>query len=631
MAVYRFNHSAEGRRKERDKGYITIHKQREDKPTRFTKEFQFKSAASTFAVSPRAIMELSNPATIYLLGGRPTYIHSKQAYFDAGLHTANDQLNRMLTALVHEQKSKIVLYADQINQRWYQKVKEMHIDIHNQLNYDNAFDIFKDFYDKVIMSGLDMNEYHARMLLIQKLRTAVDLTSDIKRLRIDATKQPQTAEQTIIDIIKGQLEILGLNIKDEDLQLELYSTGRAKDFKNSKKLLNEIKEQIMINYRQACKEVAKTYGSELKKHAQEMVKILETELTNSVESNGMEPLNEAWTVAFSTLKTKIGDLFELMMQTAVNQAFIIKTKGTDWDKIFDKIVIEDVVSAYEKVKDEENKMTTKEAKIDTTLKIKIKNNAFEIPISDKTGQTIVASDIVNQDPNSRNFLKVQEHFSAAIRLQGQYYQKGILGDQRVSSEEFAKDQDDLGRLANYVLYNEYYLGASLPSEFKKFNASLLSYIGWLRLIISIIGVPEVAGEQTPMAIRTSRTIYNTAKILLDFLQAKPTDMVGNMGNGFNQSVIKNMKTLEELWKATTDEEKKDNIKSMMPGNSAAFEAFKSTKSFLIDQKGKPSDAWTYKELYMLFSKELSVLTNKPVLPLISTYFNINLGSMSAII
>lgn len=640
MAVYRFNPSAEGRRKEREAGYITIHKQREDKPTRFTKAFQFESKGSTHEISPRALMELSNPNTIYLLGGTPTYVHSRQAYFDAGLSTVNKQLTIMLNNLVAEQKSKIKIYATQINNRWYEKVKSMGIDIEGKLNNTNGFEIFNEFYKQAIMSGETMNEYHAKLLLIQKLRTAVDLTGDIERLRIDAIKQPRTAEQTIMDIIKGQLEILGLNIKKEDIQLELYSTGSAKKFKDKEKLLEKIKEQILINYKQACVDVAKTYGKKLKENARSMVKILGDALTTKVQTQGKSALNEAWTVSFKLLKQKIGDLFELMMQSAINKAFIVETKGTKWEPLFDQIVIEDVVKAYEKdggttstTKNDgsDHKLTSKEAKIDTMLTIKILGNSFDIPISDKTGQKLIASDIIAKDSQSRNYLKVQEHFSAAINLQGNQYAQGIFGDQQASSEVFTADQDAFGRYVNYVLYNEYYLQSTVPSQIKYFNNTLMSYIGWLRLIISIIGVPEKAGEETPMAIRTPRELYNTAQILTDFLQMEPTGITKNLGTGHVSNVTKHVADLQHLLDKVTNKDEIKKIKESLPGFKSSFNIYKNVKSKIISENGGPNDALTYSQLYEMLGEELSKLTSKPVVPMFSTYFNIQLGNMSAII
>lgn len=64
-----------------------------------------------------AINELNDPDTIYLLGGNPTYLHSRKIYFEAGYAKALSMLENFLRDVCQQVRERINQILPELDRR----------------------------------------------------------------------------------------------------------------------------------------------------------------------------------------------------------------------------------------------------------------------------------------------------------------------------------------------------------------------------------------------------------------------------------------------------------------------------------------------------------------------------------
>ena len=588
--------------------------------------------ATSQTIKNRAILELSNPSTVYILGGYPTYVHTETVYFDAGLKVANEEINRMLYDTVRAQKAYIESKISYINQAWEALLRPLGFGADG----GSPFDDFKAFYDKIASnSEEEQNEYFRRLQLIQRLRTAADLfkegTMDELKKQIARSGSAPTP-QDVSRIISECFLPLGM----PELQtVEIKVRGSGLQIANKAEIEKQLKSHAKQLFKEGCEWALSSrqdVQEKVQDIAKEFVMILGKDFANQFKNNPLDaPIDKAVESALDTIKTKIGYLFESLMIGSfeyMERTDLYTTLTDASGQQIERKLIQVVSSLHnERVLIDGKPVDNTKVKADSQLYFEFNTGGLAFLVSDKTGQT------VNVSPDGK--LMAQEHFSgsvgATLNRQGQPF-----GDKVFSPSVFNPQQgEDLTKLMNYVLLNASYhaYNHSTAESIKEFKYALVCFLAWLQSAVSIIGAPD-SDSEIPLAVRTQRTIYNTADILQKFITLSPKDILTHIGErgywSFLSADINNNKLPA-----------RKTLNNFIPTEQMSSTSVSATKRRLLgslklrrldkELEGKSTADFDYVKLFDIYQGLFAELNGGKKLPSINTWWSIELDNLAAVI
>lgn len=278
----------------------------------------------------RALAELDNPNTIYILGDIPVYLHSNQVYYKKGKLTAINMLNTRLQSLVNQVHKQINSLIPILNS----KIKNI-LQIGNFSNFEE----FANWWETKVLpfnNNIEKdNEALYYLMLLEKFKKNATLISSYKYLR---EKNPNNA-QPLIDN--------GFVLAD----FKLEQGTRAR------------KEDPITKIREDQRKIMSDLSVYLKKILPDTDGFIETAIQNILEGNDAGKINK-------TYATQIGNLHEYF--TA-----LIKQRIVDGIKIN----LENIAAE----KHSELNKSSKTFKADTKATLINAKMSVEILMSDKSG------------------------------------------------------------------------------------------------------------------------------------------------------------------------------------------------------------------------------------------------------
>lgn len=554
------------------------------------------------------IAELQNPEVVYMLGGSPTYIHSTEAYFRAGVKTAEIEMNKMLATLMTKQQSIMIERANYIDCRWKEALDALGIEGDSK----NAFKKFNILWTQKLNNSSASQEYLTALVELNKLKQATTLINEaeknISEIRESLNKESGSGQEKAESFnrqLNDRLDNLGLNITVSfNDKTQQYSYG-GEQWQKLKDTAKEAAKNA-INY--ALK------NSSSKTHMVALIKSMYNHIHNKlVTSDG----NTSISGIIDYLDSKdIGNLFDFFDANIVFN-----------DKAIDELANQfggfmlQAIAPEKKLNDDDKKRSTITDKNDALIKLLssgIEHEVvFNIPVSNKTG-SIIQRYANNADSKTLNFI---DRFTASISSAHLDF-SNIESTAQVSKEQ----QEKLTQLFNYVLRNDAAF-AGQQGFVQPFKEMIACYIGWLKIVTEIIGNPDNPLDYA-MAIRTPNNLYNTADIMRKFINLNnPLDII--RGNHYmNVTELK-----KHFYKRGLTAESKDgkNITGDVGAGMASYLYTK--KRDIIEQLVAKNKRVTY---YNLYNSDLKLVlqnlaANTLKLPALKTWFQINLENVTSIL
>ena len=561
-----------------------------------------------------AISELQNPDVVYILGGTPTYIHSTEAYFRAGVKTAEAEMNQMLNELVNEQQTKMQERIIYINQRWAEALRT--------LGYtepaEQAFNKFRKMWLQLLHSD-NAKEYLTALAALSDTKQAsvlmVDFDKSIEEAKrklnsaINSNPEKFSTQDDKNTFLQNEMSTKGFNIKVEwNDALSHYEYGG--DIKEIRKAAQK---NAMIAIKHGLQHNA---GAQLNR------------LQNIVRSHIPTQLRDdpsLWTNADAIVgylkPTEIGDIFEVLDSSIipVGDEALINSMGANIAGMFLELVAPEHLDGPTTGEGNETK------KIDTLIHLINESCSgevvFSVPVSDKTG-AIIDYASKNADGATVNFI---DRFTASINSADLDFSRLQTGAKSTSLE---KHQDKLLPLFNYVLRNDAAFSGQ-QNFIQPFKEMIACYIGWLKIVTEIVGNTQ-APEEWAMAIRTPHNLYNTATIMETFTHlSNPLDIV----RGEHYINVTELK--EHFYKSRLVEGSGKSMEFvtntvMTAGQRSQLYAIKRN---VIDNLVATKQPVTYKNIYNKITADAQLTSvlqglkaNSLRLPPIRTWYQINLGN-----
>ena len=553
--------------------------------TRFNKQ-----GKSAHTVRSRAIQELQNPNTVFILGGEPTYIHSTEAYWLAGLRTAQKEMSKMLSRLVTEQKSKMNNKIAHIDSKWREN-----LDILGLKTFQEFQHIWEDSYKEY--GEKQQSEYFQILSYLEevrKLHSHLIAVEELKDSNINKLSQRERGKRLIeYGFIDSSDDIVGsgANIRYKD-------TTRMK--------------QIEKDYRTLLKTIVdssafKALAQSTKDAVTKQMKFLKSGIPTHIAASAIGKLQE-----------------EL-------EALVFGHSQQDIDKISNAVLNDPGDGSL--VKNTLNQLgMTKESlhsyniagenygnkgRLSTGT---FKADSFDVLSLDKSisfFSTMKTGEVFNYLKDEYKENPVIRRFTATIESSSMDFSHI---NQHVKSTVYEADKRKIQLLANYVLRNGAAFGHN--AKIQDVRDMLVSYLVWLKLLTEIIGNPD-SDEFIPIALKMFTKIYNTADIIRIFLDF---DGINILSSGFvNKEHLKDFYSLSFS---------KNNNKSVFSGH--AQELYSVKRAAIYNLLGEGNEAnynnITYSNLYREISsylKNLAIASQK--LPTISTYLQVKVNNIKNIL
>lgn len=422
-------------------------------------------------IRPGALSEIGDIGTVYILGGNPTYIHSRTEYFKTGLNIATHAFNKMLDKMIQEQKSVMMQKAHNIDQMWKAKL---------QRAFGKSIPSFSDFqywWERAIMNEENPSEFFSRLEPLLKLKEAKVRKNALDKMRSEIReslnkKEYLTAEQKAAQM-EDALAPYHMTVSVNTKQNTMSYSGLGKELeKEWERIIKENTKLALLNPNDN----------------------IDAEVLKSLSDARLKELTEGKNIKDTT----IGNLFEL------RSVGIYKNIQNDLPGLEDRIIS----LIVENVAGEKTGQDTKKFKADSKIAIALDGEVvFDFFVSDKASQTVA------RGLKDMTEAPIIEQFVASLNSESLDFTK-----YGISSSALYADNSLMQRIFNYVFTNY----AALNINIRDFKESVVLYAAWLKICSEIIG--EVGLKSTPMAVRTLNTIYNTADLLRLFINLDTYDM-----------------------------------------------------------------------------------------------------------
>ena len=521
------------------------------------------SYSSSSKIKKRVLSELNNPEVVYHLGQQPVYIHSREAYFRAGLKTATREMSILLSDLVDKQKKTIQTKINLIDTEWTNKLQ------HAFKDEITNFTEFKRFWDNCINNQQNPSEFANRLFYLVQLKDARVKQSALNQIRDNALKsvQKQYGKTPSIQGAQALQELLRMF----NMQVSIAPSGKTYQYTGEGKKLEQF-------WNKCITESTKQVLSSMNDAKIAGIYDLLTQAQIAAIKNGKTDINIP--------HTQIGKLLEW-------QSVGIYKNIVDNPLLDDKIIPLVANMVVTNVSAEENSGNSIIEKADTKFQF-IDSMSGEIILefltSDKASESITYNKKI--DINSKNI----EQFNASLATSTLDF-----SNYKLSIPSFESNKEHINAFINYVMSNaKAFVNIVSVKEFKEL---IVLYAAWMKICVEIVGDTNISN--TPIAIRTMRTIYNTADVLRLFVNLNTRDMLKYL----NKSQIEN-----------------SFYKAAIPFLNSTKDGIFMRKKLVLNRLGAKVNYDTLKNDSVLYSylQSISGEIEKPVL---ETSFNIKLSNI----
>lgn len=535
-------------------------------------------------VKKRAFKDLYNPKTIYILGGEPTYIHSSDVYWQAGLQTAETTFRKHLYKLGNEQRMKMRQKISYIDEQWKKNLEIV------GMNWEEFRNAYKKSYNE--FGAENQPEYWEALIGLRDAKTALTIQEALE------SKKTGSVQQT-----RSNFETMGFQVADGDIRGE-KTARRYADSSVVKKIDRAVDEGLK-----------KVYHSPLfKDMTQGQIAALEKAL-------GYQPTT-------NTKATKLAAVIGLLQEAVESKVFEVGSTETKaildaiqkantnetFDEFVDSIIrgnnnpLQTILISGEGGHrgEEYSKLDNKVNKADSFDILNLSGKQIHFFSTMKTGQIYNWS----RKYAANKPTPVMNRFNATLETSSLNFQ-----DSADQSPIHKGQADKVQALMNYV-YRNAAAGAS-SKDIEHFRDMTVSYLGWLKLLTEIVGNPS-NDFMIPIALKMFDEIYNTADIIRLFVDMDDMDLFKK--NYINKTNLKDFYT----WKyASGTTESQGTKKKIFDPNGQGQELY-FIKSVMLRHQKTPS----YRSLYNAIKSYLNTLAvAKLQLPSIKTYLNINIKNI----
>ena len=574
----------------------------------WSKQGAFSAPKRSFnenTVRKNTLKELENPNTIYVLGGTPTYIHSSEIYWKAGLTTAENTLRKNLFKLADEQKRLMASKILFINSEW-QKIL-------NTLGM--TWEEFKKRYTEIYNNyGASANPQYWKVLsLLRKMKTLKTTLRGIRNIKNEA-KTPEERARKLIEA--------GF-YAESDIEF-------TKDGKKIKKYINSetnIEYQAEQAYEKALQElindpVYKTFREDQKRAIEGII---------AYGDNGKKINPPSFDVVAGTLQEKLEAKVFNIINNKTPEEIIALIEGGDKNALDNYIASSlqgkgknglQVVNIAGENWGGHKKLNTNIFKADSFDVLTIDGKEISFFSTMKTGQVFdYASKYVEGTPPP-----VIERFTASLNApEGLNF---VAANDRTNVSAFHKKEGaNIQKLMNYVYRNA--VVAATSDEIKSFRDYTICYFVWLKLLNEIIGTP-VDDYTIPIALKVHDNIYSTADILNKFINADALYFMEKGAGVIRKDSLQDFYT----WKYAKDLKNiKRRTKSQKVLNpEGRGDDLYNTKTKAIEALTAFDGSISYKKLYTAIAGVLdSFAISKMKLPTFSTQLTINLDNIQRLL
>lgn len=468
----------------------------------------------------QARKELLDPQTIYILGGRPFYVHSSIEYFKIGFNTAKSDMSAKLYNLWQSRVKVLTAYADQIDQRW----KEGFIKMFNDPYM--SFADFRDIWNNSIAANQDPNSVFEHMRRLAAFKGAKTKVAYYENLQSDFRKRIQTAfakkDEETLAAIQAQANKMGIEFSistNGKISWGGIAAQKAKEWEKSIKAstqyyVNLIKEEAEreVNgdkYKRLLNTITTAHKTKVVKEASKGAYETYEEFVKAVKNkNVSKAMKKVVDQALKT-NTEITNISHLAIGFLTELGFE-QTMGP---------LLTNLDAAIENIGTQQSNSESA-----TTADTKITSPNFTIYLSDKSSES---ADYGSLDKNMNfNWYDVDtvDQFHAPLSTSPDNFIELKVETNR------AAEFDNIAKLCNYVTANaSTFRGARNgvgKESYQEFKKLVLAYAAWLRLSKAILGLPgDTIAEDTPIGIRTLKSIYNIADLLRFFINLTSPELI----------------------------------------------------------------------------------------------------------
>ena len=459
---------------------------------------EYKSTKTT--ARPRVFSELekNNGAIIYKMGGKPVYLHSDAEYFRKGIAISINSMSHIVEKMVAERKKWMQRMSSLVKTLWNEKLKRLF-----PSGEISTFEQFKKLWNLSVMQhgkgtdaiGLLWYLSHAKIALTKSSAISFKISEARSSVRAQAKKEGRvsTDESGKDEVFNPtELDAYRMNKKLKPYFIEVgiarNKSGSHYSFKGTsiedrKQLDSMYNEYMDIVYNSIINNVSGEFTEDAIQKTKELM------------ASGLAP------------SVKIGRLAEII-EGSLNYETAAEIGAQE--------VTMRIIGTHISAEDSGGDKTTIADKADTLFTIEVScgetSQMENFAFSDKTGKYL-----------ERDVLRLSRNRTVDVftdTLQSTTYNFNNYG---IPSNVNRQYNDKIVSLVRYVFYNDGALRGETKTGIVDFKRLVLLYAAWLKMGVEIVGLNKDPNS-IPLAIKTLRTIYNTAD-LLDFFIDMPTETI----------------------------------------------------------------------------------------------------------
>ena len=565
-----------------------------------------RTSFNSNTVKAKALSELENPNTIYILGNTPTYLHSSEVYWKAGLATAENTLRKNLFKLADEQKRIMKTKISFIEQQWKELLSCL------GMTWPEFQKKYTEIYNQ---GGTNLNsEYWHVLSLLRQMKTLKTTLRGIKQIKDRASTPEERARQ----LIEAGFYTEG----------DIVFSKNGKTIKQYKKSETNIEHKVQQAYDRALKELISSpvYAS----FREDQKRAIEQIIITGDDGKTVRP--PKFDTALGTLQETLEQQVFQMVSGSPEEIVSIIENNANGKNLQSYIAsclqgdnkngLQVVNIAGEKWMKNYKKLNTDIFKADSLDVLTIEGKTISFFSTMKTGQVFdyTKSYVEGQPP------PIVERFTASIKAPENLNFSSY--NERTNSSSFHKNQgDNIQKLMNYVYRNA--VTSATEADIKNFRDYTISYFIWLRLLNEIIGTPK-DNYVIPLALKIHDSIYSTADILQQFVNK---DALYFMQKGFTairKESLQDFYTWKYAQQFKTIKRRSNKQKVLNPEGRGSDLYYSKTKAIevLVAFDGGVS----YKKLYNAISHHLETFAiSKMRLPTFETQLAINMDNVTRLL
>lgn len=565
---------------------------------------EFTASARSYggrSVSNRALRELSNPNTVFVLGKDVTYIHSSDVYWKAGLQTAETVFMRCLSKLYNEQQRKMNHIINYIDKEWKRILDAYKI---------NTFEEFQKKYTEV---------YHTYGSKQKPYWDALESLHDAKILKtfLDtvSSQGAQSYEQTIKNYKKLGFDITGITTKKTSgkysekalvKKLQTALNNALKQLYNSKEMLNYEDYQI--------KALAKEMGSSISTKTSQIHAVF----------GKLQELIEA--EVFKVLDKDVDMVLDAIQKSNTDADFKKAIKTTLQNLENNSLRVVPVIGEVEGRQSQYTKLNTGRNKSDSFDILTINGHTEAFFSTMKTGHIYdYAQKYVEGQPPP-----MQNRFTATLQMENLNFShiNEVSGNPSVVHSNQAQQVD---ALMKYVYRNAAVVGTT-NKDLENFRDMTVAYYGWLKILTEIVGNPENE-FMIPISLKIFDRIYSTADVIRKF---QGIDMMKLLDTGFFYKTELKSKFYSWSYAASVSEAEpnKKSRKNTFNVDSTGRSLYNAKVQAIIGENGliEEGEDVNYENLYNRIQDFLRTIAASTLkLPEVSSRLQINIDNIKRMV